>query len=99
MGPLRVGGGLGWGGDWEKRGAPAGQGAPELSGQRHKGVGPARPFLACIYPVRIFVPWDAAFPFPPGAASRGGAAASRPFPRLDPARSVGRQYRRLFSAL
>lgn len=41
-GAPRVGWGLGSGGEagWERRGALAGQGAPELSGQRHKGVGP-----------------------------------------------------------
>lgn len=93
------GGRHGWDGAWEaqagggKRGVLAGQGVPELSGTR--AWGPARPFLACICPMHILVPRDAAFPVPPGAPSHGGAAASRPFSPLNPVRCDGREYRRV----
>lgn len=36
--------------------------------------GPARPFLACICSMHILAPWDASFPFPPGAPSHGRMA-------------------------
>ena len=59
-GALRVGWGLGsGGGEW---GVWAGQGVPELSGQRHKGVGLDSAFLrlhlpdACICPPGRFLP-------------------------------------------